>query len=210
MDKARIGDRTEQVRRSGLLKKYGLTPEEFYQLETLSDGKCAICNEAAKLNVDHDHATGKVRGLLCRSCNLALGLMKDNVFILISAIEYLGGIDEKQAVDTLMFKARIDQSVLITSLRIAESHGVSGLKSAAEIRTRLKKNQQTLSNLGRILKNSSGAVKRCRCGHGLFEHAQRCSGLRGAGWTKETAKTWQCRCSGFQEASVTKKGRPER
>jgi hypothetical protein len=91
-----MNDRAEQVRRNVLFKKYGLTPEQFHQLETLSDGKCAICNEVAKLNVDHDHATGEVRGLLCRSCNIALGLMKDNVFILISAIEYLGGVEEKQ------------------------------------------------------------------------------------------------------------------
>ena len=41
------------------------------------------------LHIDHDHKTGKVRGLLCHGCNTAIGLMKDDVNILTKAIEYL-------------------------------------------------------------------------------------------------------------------------
>lgn len=57
------------------------------------DGLCAICNRVCKvlvkLSIDHDHATGKIRGLLCKSCNSALGLFEDNVDFLRSAIDYL-------------------------------------------------------------------------------------------------------------------------
>ena len=60
--------------------------------------KCAICNKSPvygrhkyprKLAIDHNHKTGKIRGLLCRYCNLALGGFKDNIKLLKKAIEYL-------------------------------------------------------------------------------------------------------------------------
>lgn len=54
-------------------------------------GNCLICGETmVKPYVDHDHSTGKVRGLLCRACNLGLGLFRDNQKYLLSAIYYLG------------------------------------------------------------------------------------------------------------------------
>ena len=56
------------------------------------DGLCAICErhpEDGVLRVDHDHSTGKIRGLLCRHCNLALGNMSDDVSLLRKAIAYL-------------------------------------------------------------------------------------------------------------------------
>lgn len=61
---------------------------------------CVICNEAGfqmnsrvyhDLNVDHDYKTGKVRGLLCHNCNRALGLLKDDIERLKSAVRYLEG-----------------------------------------------------------------------------------------------------------------------
>lgn len=53
--------------------------------------KCAICKAAFSVNpdVDHDHETGIVRGLLCRRCNLLLGMANDSVELLASSIEYL-------------------------------------------------------------------------------------------------------------------------
>ena len=54
--------------------------------------KCAICKSPPKkqrLSIDHCHATGKVRGLLCSPCNLALGLFRDNKDFLLESIEYL-------------------------------------------------------------------------------------------------------------------------
>lgn len=79
------------------VRKYGLTAEEYKQLIDKQDGKCAICGasigntEGDRLYVDHDHATGKVRGLLCSNCNLGLGKFQDSVQLLQKAILYLGG-----------------------------------------------------------------------------------------------------------------------
>ena len=74
---------------SELKKRYNLTYEEYEQLLKDQDGKCAICNEVAVLRVDHEHTSGKIRGLLCNSCNLGLGLFKDNPKLLQAATEYV-------------------------------------------------------------------------------------------------------------------------
>lgn len=72
------------------LKKYGLSQEKFDALIERSEGFCEICEEKEFQAIDHCHETGRVRGLLCNSCNLALGGFKDNVEILRKAISYLG------------------------------------------------------------------------------------------------------------------------
>jgi hypothetical protein len=63
-------------------RKYGLKPDAIRQLFEQQKGRCASCDDAISLekdaNVDHDHETGQVRGLLCRSCNLAEGLLKSS------------------------------------------------------------------------------------------------------------------------------------
>lgn len=72
------------------LKSYGLTVNQFAQMLEQQKGLCAICLlTPKKLQVDHDHATGKVRALLCNSCNTALGLAKDDIGRLKSFIQYL-------------------------------------------------------------------------------------------------------------------------
>lgn len=58
------------------------------------NGCCAICgkhnfNENRAFNVDHDHENGKIRGLLCRNCNTALGLLNEDFFLFDKAKEYL-------------------------------------------------------------------------------------------------------------------------
>jgi len=54
--------------------------------------KCAICEQPMKkVCVDHDHKTQKVRGLLCQTCNIAVGLLHDDVNIFINAVGYLMG-----------------------------------------------------------------------------------------------------------------------
>lgn len=53
------------------------------------DGRCKICGQLKKLNVDHDHATGEVRGLLCHGCNVGIGFFRDSPELLRSAIDYL-------------------------------------------------------------------------------------------------------------------------
>jgi hypothetical protein len=80
-----------------LLKKYGLTKEAYEDLYRAQSGCCAICGEtfiSATLThgwptVDHDHATGAVRGLLCDLCNKGLGQFKDSPALLTSARTYL-------------------------------------------------------------------------------------------------------------------------
>lgn len=75
------------------LYKYGLTPQQREDLFQKQKGKCAICGTGfqtiASAHVDHDHETGKVRGLLCNSCNLLIGFAKENEFVLSAAISYL-------------------------------------------------------------------------------------------------------------------------
>jgi hypothetical protein len=79
------------------LKKYGITPDEYQKMFNKQDGKCAICDSSEvsiarksyNLFVDHDHQTGKVRGLLCHHCNAGLGYFRDNEHTLHKAIEYL-------------------------------------------------------------------------------------------------------------------------
>jgi hypothetical protein len=79
--------------RKAWLKRYGLTVEDFERMEAEQDGKCAICRRSCatgqNLSVDHCHDSLKVRGLLCRNCNRAIGLLEDNVEWLANAIDYL-------------------------------------------------------------------------------------------------------------------------
>ena len=78
--------------------KYQITFAEVKSLLEMQENKCAVCktegfkmhpNSWSKLNVDHDHKTGKVRELLCHNCNRALGLLQENVEIIQSALDYL-------------------------------------------------------------------------------------------------------------------------
>jgi hypothetical protein len=78
------------------LKKYGLTKEQFDQMFEVQKGLCAICKfDLLKgiygVAVDHDHVTGKVRGLLCHPCNRGLGQFQDSENLLEQAIHYLRG-----------------------------------------------------------------------------------------------------------------------
>ncbi len=74
------------------LKRFGLTIAEFEEMVQLQQRRCAICNDLPNrenLDIDHDHKTGKVRGLLCSACNRAIGYMGDNPERLIKAANYL-------------------------------------------------------------------------------------------------------------------------
>ena len=85
----------EQRRKWSLKAKYGISLEDYTELMVLQNGKCKICNagsdkgQAGFLVVDHNHATGKVRGLLCNHCNAALGMFKDSTTLLNEAIKYI-------------------------------------------------------------------------------------------------------------------------
>jgi hypothetical protein len=80
-----------RVRQSKLSKQYGLTQESFDALVLAQGGCCAICGKKAvgRFNIDHDHDTGEVRGLLCGPCNRGIGLLGDSVDTLKLAVTYL-------------------------------------------------------------------------------------------------------------------------
>lgn len=83
----------------GSLKLYGITSDQYYSLLVKQCGVCAICKKPEtslsrsgklrRLSVDHNHETGKVRGLLCFRCNVGIGYLLDDVSIISSAITYL-------------------------------------------------------------------------------------------------------------------------
>lgn len=83
-----------------LQRTYGITLNDYNELLEAQNGVCAICgnpettinkrgNRVQDLAVDHDHTTGKVRGLLCRKCNRILGDANENIAILTMATNYL-------------------------------------------------------------------------------------------------------------------------
>ena len=90
LERARRSDRKKHLRR-----KYGLTEEGYLVLLQAQDGRCAICgNEQTdgrrdSLDVDHDHSTGQLRGLLCGQCNKGLGTFGDDPQKLRKAADYL-------------------------------------------------------------------------------------------------------------------------
>jgi hypothetical protein len=73
-----------------LRHKYGITQSQYEEMLMTQCSQCAICgDDSDRLRVDHDHATGKVRGLLCHHCNVALGSFKDTPAYLRAAASYL-------------------------------------------------------------------------------------------------------------------------
>jgi hypothetical protein len=88
----------QRHRSTRLKSKFGITLDDYNKMLEAQEGVCAICGEPERmmrkgtlrhLCVDHDHATGAVRGLLCASCNKAIGLMEDDTERLVAAAEYL-------------------------------------------------------------------------------------------------------------------------
>jgi len=90
--------RRKQQRNNNLRRKYGIDQAEYERLLRDQRSRCAICNKRPKsrklLAVDHDHMTGRVRGLLCTTCNNALGMLGDGLDspIFQKAEEYLGRV----------------------------------------------------------------------------------------------------------------------
>lgn len=80
----------ESQRPRHLMRKYGMDEWKYAELYVEQGAGCAICREFQEtLYVDHDHKTGKIRGLLCRKCNFGLGLFGDSVDKLLRAVNYL-------------------------------------------------------------------------------------------------------------------------
>lgn len=94
--------KTKDRIRLALLKSYGLDEYSYQQLYSSQKGLCAICHKPPKgkgkyavLHIDHCHETGKVRGLLCMKCNLAIGHLRNSPRIIDSSIKYLLERDPK-------------------------------------------------------------------------------------------------------------------
>jgi hypothetical protein len=72
---------------------HGITRDDYLAMLNAQGGGCAICGKPQDENrwhpLDHDHKTGKVRGILCNQCNTALGGFRDNPQFMLAAIEYL-------------------------------------------------------------------------------------------------------------------------
>ncbi len=82
--------RTHGGSRSYHLKaRYGITAAEYDAMVEAQGGVCAMCEERAPEHVDHDHLTGRIRGVLCSCCNQALGNLRDSVDLARRAVDYL-------------------------------------------------------------------------------------------------------------------------
>lgn len=87
----------DQRRRGNLRNRFGIGLDEYSRLLETQNGVCAICgdppdgggNNGNSLHVDHDHETGVVRGLLCRLCNMLLGLARDRPEVCQAVARYL-------------------------------------------------------------------------------------------------------------------------
>lgn len=97
-------DPERRARRAELrrLRVHGLTTSEFASLLNNQDNCCAICRCAfvhdQQRHVDHDHETGKLRGILCAACNLGIGMFHDNPAVLLKAVDYLRSAEVRHAV----------------------------------------------------------------------------------------------------------------
>ena len=88
-------------------RKYGLTERELNALRKAQQDQCGICGAPGPEHLDHDHATGKIRKLLCQRCNQGLGLFRDEPYLLQVAALYVEGHRQQQAYETLVEAARL-------------------------------------------------------------------------------------------------------
>jgi hypothetical protein len=91
VERQRSPDQKRLKRSRHLRKNFGMTIEEFDQMLEKQGGRCAICNETWErtMHVDHCHKTGRIRGLLCSTCNTGIGMLKDSKEIALAAARYL-------------------------------------------------------------------------------------------------------------------------
>jgi Recombination endonuclease VII len=96
-DRRRVRRALEPDYRDGeRARRYGLTLADYRALQARQGNACAICRQVTRaLCIDHCHVTGRVRGLLCRSCNTALGFYADDPRLLRAALAYLQATTKK-------------------------------------------------------------------------------------------------------------------
>lgn len=92
-----------------VLEKYGMTLEGYNRMKKFQENQCGICKKEKKLIIDHCHKTGRVRMLLCNSCNMMLGLSGDNPIILQAGVFYLKKfLWEHTEENSLLLEASLD------------------------------------------------------------------------------------------------------
>ena len=105
--------RREDFRQQERERKFGLDLAQYSAMVAAQDNKCAICacaetatrkGRVKALAVDHDHVTGKIRGLLCVACNTGIGKFKDDRNLLLSAVKY---IDKHSGVERVAAKLEV-------------------------------------------------------------------------------------------------------
>ena len=84
----------DRIRNAKLIKKYGITLEDYKEMLAGQGSVCAVCGclelgRKGLLHVDHDHNSGKVRALLCQSCNVCMGAAKDDPELLDKLAAYI-------------------------------------------------------------------------------------------------------------------------
>lgn len=85
-------NKTYAEQRISRIRMYGIDVEDYERMLEEQNNGCYICGKEPNgraLDIDHDHETGKVRGLLCSNHNRALGLLNDDVMLMLKSVEYL-------------------------------------------------------------------------------------------------------------------------
>lgn len=82
-------ERRSKDRNDYYMRKYNITWKHYQELLTIQEKGCAICKARVELVVDHCHKTSTVRGLLCNTCNMGIGLLQEDLRIIHNAFYYL-------------------------------------------------------------------------------------------------------------------------
>lgn len=92
-----VGGKLAKLRQI-LKSKFNITIEQYEELLIKQKGVCALCKQLCpsgkRLCIDHNHITGKVRGLLCYHCNVGLGHFMENAKLLMNAVDYITNNDD--------------------------------------------------------------------------------------------------------------------
>ena len=98
-------------RNDRLVRTYGITLDQYEILLQESNGRCGICGNKPRkypLNVDHEHSTGIIRGLLCMRCNRGLGLLGDSLERIDKARLYLERFEEMRFVNECKWSLKVE------------------------------------------------------------------------------------------------------
>jgi hypothetical protein len=105
----------DYARNTKYKQNYGITIEDYNKMFDDQNGLCAICSNpeskgrSKHFHVDHDHLTGKIRGLLCSTCNTALGKFNDDINLINKAIKYLQKHNGRPGISGETFEIQLEE-----------------------------------------------------------------------------------------------------